>query len=168
MSTFISKVLHITHSQWIFRNFMLHDKAMGYLVRLKECTEAAVQIDALMQCRPSSILADSHFLLKFDLERLLDADSDTQQYLIAATEATLATKNSPKQPSTPPATQHHHSCRKALHSIAQIRRKISQRPTPTDWVVSPTAVAGSRPTTNRPTPHFIQLALPSNKKQKSD
>ena len=23
---FISKILHITHSQWIFRNFTLHDK----------------------------------------------------------------------------------------------------------------------------------------------
>jgi hypothetical protein len=105
---------------------MLHDKAMGYLVQLKECTEAAVQID-LMQCRPSSIPAYSHSLLEFDLERLLDADLDTQQYWIAAMEATLATKNSPKQPSTPQATRrHHHSRRKALHSIAQIRRKITQ------------------------------------------
>jgi len=26
---FISKILHITHSQWIFRNFALHDKQKG-------------------------------------------------------------------------------------------------------------------------------------------
>jgi hypothetical protein len=28
---FISKILHITHSQWILRNFSLHDKRNGYL-----------------------------------------------------------------------------------------------------------------------------------------
>jgi hypothetical protein len=28
---FISTVLHITHSQWIFRNFSLHDNRHGYL-----------------------------------------------------------------------------------------------------------------------------------------
>ena len=67
MSQFISKLLHITHSQWIFRNFMLHDKSMG-LLRLKECTEAAIQINSLMQSRPSSIPAESQFLLEFDSE----------------------------------------------------------------------------------------------------
>ncbi len=30
-SQFISKLLQITHSQWIFRNFSLHDKSNGYL-----------------------------------------------------------------------------------------------------------------------------------------
>ena len=28
---FISKLLQITHSQWIFHNFSLHDKTHGYL-----------------------------------------------------------------------------------------------------------------------------------------
>ena len=30
---FISKILQITHSQWIFRNYTLHDKHRGYLRR---------------------------------------------------------------------------------------------------------------------------------------
>lgn len=84
LSKFISAILHITHSQWIFRNFMLHDNAMRYL-RLKEHTDAAIQIDLLMQSRPSSIPADSQFLLEFDTERLLSADMiDTQPYWLAA------------------------------------------------------------------------------------
>ena len=29
----ISKVLHIVHSQWIFRNFTLHEKQKGWLRR---------------------------------------------------------------------------------------------------------------------------------------
>ena len=28
---FISKILQITHSQWIFRNVSLHDRTQGYL-----------------------------------------------------------------------------------------------------------------------------------------
>jgi hypothetical protein len=32
---FISKILHITHSQWIFRNFSLHDNRNGYLHKKK-------------------------------------------------------------------------------------------------------------------------------------
>lgn len=167
MSTFISKILHITHSQWIFRNFMLHDKAMGYL-RLKECTEAAVRIDELMQSRPSAIPADSQFLLEFDLEKLLDADSDTQQYWIAAFDAALAAKNNSQQPAPPPVSRHQQSCHKAARSIAQIRRDVAQCPHPTTWVVSPTAVSGAKPATPRPTPHYIQLTLPSNKKRKPD
>ena len=117
MSTFISHVLHITHSQWIFRNFMLHDKAMGYL-RLKECTEAAVLIDGLMQSRPSAIPSDSQFLLEFDQDRLLDADSDTQQYWIAAMEAALAAKTFSQQPRLSMASRLQSSRQKASHSIA--------------------------------------------------
>ena len=30
---FITRVLHITHSQWIYRNFSLHDRQRGYLRR---------------------------------------------------------------------------------------------------------------------------------------
>ncbi len=32
---FISKLLHVTHSQWIFRNISLHDKINGYLPKKK-------------------------------------------------------------------------------------------------------------------------------------
>jgi hypothetical protein len=32
---FISKLLHVTHSQWIFRNISLHNKIKGYLHKKK-------------------------------------------------------------------------------------------------------------------------------------
>lgn len=65
--TIVNKILHITHSQWLFCNFMLHDKALGYL-SLHELTTAAIQIDALMQVRPSSLPAECQFLLDFDTD----------------------------------------------------------------------------------------------------
>ncbi len=40
---FISKIFHITHSQWIFRNFSLHDKRNGYLHN-KKAEEIALEL----------------------------------------------------------------------------------------------------------------------------
>ena len=44
----ISKVLHITHSQWIFRNFTLHDKQKGWL-RRRELHDIMERIDQLSE-----------------------------------------------------------------------------------------------------------------------
>lgn len=81
--------LHITHSQWLFRNFILHDSAAGYL-KLKERATPAVQIGSLMSAQSLSIPEKCRFLLKFDMDRLLKSDTDTQHYWVAAMEATLA------------------------------------------------------------------------------
>ncbi len=35
IKSLISKLLHITHLQWIYRNFTLHDKLCGYLHKEK-------------------------------------------------------------------------------------------------------------------------------------
>ena len=44
--TLISKLLHITHSQWIYGNFALHDKLGGYLHN-KSLAAIRVAIDEL-------------------------------------------------------------------------------------------------------------------------
>ena len=168
-SRFISMLLHITHSQWIFRNFMLHDNAMGYL-RLKEHTDAAIQIDSLMQHKPSSIPPESQFLLEFDVERLLFSDIDTQHYWLAAMNAAVAAKQ--QQPPTltqpQPIYLRPSNRYKAASTIRQIRQDINRSNTPAEWIISPHSVSGPSPATPRPTPHWIQLTLPSNKKRKPD
>ena len=168
-SKFISMLLHITHSQWIFRNFMLHDDSMGYL-RLKEHTEAAIQIDSPMQCGPSSIPADSHFLLEFDTDRLLSADIDTQHYWLAAMTAAIAAKQhqSTASPSTPHSSSRLPNRYKAASTIRRIHQEVNSTPPPDSWITSPTAVSGPSAQAPRPNPHWIQLALPSNKKRKPD
>lgn len=169
MSTFITKVLHTTHSQWIFRNFMLHDRAAGYL-RLKECTEATIQIDALLQTHPSSLPTDSQFLLEFDTDKLLSADTDTQQYWLSAMHAALAAKSTHPPLPSPHLHLHRHrySRPKASPSISQIRREINTQLIPPSWVTSPSAITGNTTTVSRPTPHAIQQSLPSNKRRKPD
>lgn len=147
MKQFISRVLHITHSQWLFRNFMLHDNNAGYL-KLKERTSAAIQIDALSQVKPSAIPADSHFLLEFDTESLLRADSDTQHYWIAAMEAAVMAKASkphpplpstrlPGRPGTHPAMSPQSFSKFARTSIGKPSRRTGSERT----LQSPAAVA---------------------------
>jgi hypothetical protein len=48
---FISKILHITHSQWIFYNFSLHDKRNGYIQK-KKAEEIALELESLAGLAP--------------------------------------------------------------------------------------------------------------------
>ena len=47
MKHFISRVIQLTHSQWIYRNFVLHDRKRGYL-RLKERDQLLLDLAVLM------------------------------------------------------------------------------------------------------------------------
>jgi len=55
---FISKILYITHSQWIFRNFSLHDKRNGYLHK-KKAEEIALELESLAGLAPEDVPAKS-------------------------------------------------------------------------------------------------------------
>ena len=54
---FISKLLQITHSQWIFRNFSLHDRTHGYL-RNKKADKILQLINKLLDIAPEEIPDD--------------------------------------------------------------------------------------------------------------
>lgn len=86
MKGFITRLLHISHSQWLFRNFTLHDWVHGYR-SLKDRAEVALRIEVLCHKDPNSIPEHSRFLLEIDTERLAKSDLDTQSYWVAAMEA---------------------------------------------------------------------------------
>ncbi len=86
MKTFLSKILHITHSQWIFRNFMLHETTHG-LLHMREKAAILVQIESLALCEKCDLPEESRFLLEFDIGVLKQADLDTQCYWVAAVDA---------------------------------------------------------------------------------
>jgi len=50
----VSKILHITHSQWIFRNFSLHDNGHGYLLK-KKADEIALELEYLAGIAPEDV-----------------------------------------------------------------------------------------------------------------
>ena len=92
MRTFISKLLHITHSQWILRNFMLHDAAAGFL-RLKDRLDLITKIAELSTTNPNDLPEDSRFLLEIDTNRLAEGDVDGQDYWVHAMEAAIAARH---------------------------------------------------------------------------
>lgn len=172
MNQFISRVLHITHSQWLFRNFMLHDSAAGYL-KLQERTSLAVQIDSLMSAQSSSIPEECRFLLEFDTDRLLRSEADTQHYWIAAMEAALAAKSKP--PSTNRESSTPQTSRKAWHSrwtssttITQLRIDARSRVIPPDWIWTENSITHPPSSYRRPVHSASQLRHKSNKKHKPD
>jgi len=55
---FISKIRHITHSQWIFCSFSLHDKINCYLHK-KKVEEIAIELELLAVLAPEDVPAES-------------------------------------------------------------------------------------------------------------
>jgi len=86
MKAFISHLLQISHSQWIFRNYTLHDKQRGYL-RLRARTEVLREIHTLLETPPSEVPPESLYLLELDHSALYKASYETQAYWVLALKA---------------------------------------------------------------------------------
>jgi hypothetical protein len=88
---FISKLLQITHSQWIFWNISLHDKTHGYLC-IKKAEEIIQQINVHSEVAPEEVPEDSRFLLEINFFELSTFHLDTQTYWTLAMDAALKAK----------------------------------------------------------------------------
>ena len=84
----ISKLLHITHSQWIYRNFTLHDKLCGYLHN-KSLEDIKQTIEELAETPPEDIPEGSKFLLEINFGDLTKSHIENQQYWIIALKAAI-------------------------------------------------------------------------------
>ena len=80
MKKLVSQLLQIFHSQWMFRNFVLHDRVRGYL-RLKERKSVLQEIERLVECDPDEIPQESKFLLEMDFQTLYNSSFEKQLYI---------------------------------------------------------------------------------------
>ena len=87
----ISRILQITHSQWIYRNILLHDKSKGYL-RNKTAEELAENIHRLAELQPEDVPTESKFLLEIDSGKLIKEHVETQAYWVIAVKAARKAK----------------------------------------------------------------------------
>jgi hypothetical protein len=55
MKAFVSRLIQISHSQWIFQNYTLHNKQRGYL-RLQAHSEVLQEVLKLLDTAPANIL----------------------------------------------------------------------------------------------------------------
>ena len=85
---FITKILQITHAQWIHLNSSLHQKEGGYLdLQLKN--KSALEIIKYLDADPREIPAESQHLMEVDPNEILGASHDQQTYWILAMKAAI-------------------------------------------------------------------------------
>jgi hypothetical protein len=76
---FISKLLQITHSQWIYCNVLLHDRRQGYL-HMKSAEEIMREIESLSSLASEDVPKASRFLLEITFTELSKFHIETQKY----------------------------------------------------------------------------------------
>ena len=81
MKHFISHILHITHSQWIFRNITLHDSLRGTL-RLQERKEVLDEVQKYLDTSPEDLPQESRFLVELDFDALYRSTFEHQTYWV--------------------------------------------------------------------------------------
>jgi hypothetical protein len=86
--TLISKLLHITHSQWIYCNFSLHNRICRYLHN-KSLEDIRIAIDELAETPPEDVPEESRFLLEINFGDLTKFHIESQQYWIVAIQAAI-------------------------------------------------------------------------------
>ena len=86
---FVTKLLNISHGQWMYRNFSLHNKTRGHL-RLTQQAEVLSEIAKnLAVSKPEDIPPESRFLLEVEVITLDGQSLARQEYWITAMKAAL-------------------------------------------------------------------------------
>ncbi len=84
----ISKLLHITHLQWIYQNFTLHDKLCEYLHK-KNLEDIRLTIKELADTASEEVPEESKFLLEVNFGDLTKSHIKNQQYWVIAIQAMI-------------------------------------------------------------------------------
>jgi hypothetical protein len=84
----ISKLLHITHSQLIYRNFTIHNKLCGYLHK-KKVEDIQLTIEELAETSPDKVPKERKFLLEINFRELTKSHINNQQYWTIALQAAI-------------------------------------------------------------------------------
>ena len=85
---FITKVLHITHGQWIYRNVSRHHSKHGLLKDL-ERQSLLREIDKFLSVSPEDVPEESRFLLEIDFQSIRTAATESQSYWVHAMRAAV-------------------------------------------------------------------------------
>lgn len=83
VKSFISELLNILHTQWLFHNITLHDKCQGFLAAIQKKGLTA-EIAKLHNTPINDISPESKFLLDCELDELNATDNDYQEHWIDA------------------------------------------------------------------------------------
>jgi hypothetical protein len=83
MKVFVSQLIQISQSQWIFCNYTLHNKKRGYFV-LRECSEVLQKVNRLLDTTPAGIPKESQYPLEQDHSTMYNTSYERQAYWVLA------------------------------------------------------------------------------------
>ena len=163
---FITRLLHITHSQWLFRNVSLHDKVDGYLQATKR-RELLMEIDRLADTDPEALPPESRHLLKIDFNTLADSSTTKQTYWLYAIKA--ARRAGRRVVATLRRRGAGANARRlAARMGRRTRPALSLGTLEVEHAIATRFGLRSRPTRKRPTPLSQHMQDKSNKRRKPD
>ena len=164
---FLSRLLQITHAQWVFRNVTLHDAATGYLVERKR-EEILGEIDELAHMDPADIPESRRYLLEMDFTALQRAPIDTQSYwLLSMKSAIRAGRRRGGGRRGHPNVHHRRDLVRAAVRPRQRRARFIEAEKlwvqiGEEWGLVP------RRSRKRRSPSARQVAMPDNKRRRPD
>ncbi len=86
MRHFLGRILHLSHSQWIFQNITLHDRSR-VILKLQRRREILLKVDRLMEVDKTELPQESQFLLEMYFNSLIRSPIDKQSYWVRAMKA---------------------------------------------------------------------------------
>ena len=85
-SGLITRLLEITHGQWIYRNFLVHDTISG-TIATKRKEELQMEIERQQELGDDGLLEEDKYLAEVNLECLETSSGERQAYWLLAIKA---------------------------------------------------------------------------------
>ncbi len=79
ISGFITQLLQVTHSQWIYRCVLVHNQTTGTLI-LAHKNELLKEIDHQLALGPEGMAEKDRFLLECNFEDMVSTSGEQQEY----------------------------------------------------------------------------------------
>ena len=110
MSGLITKLLEVTHGQWLYRNIQVHDIVSGVEATLRK-EEILMEIEKQQELGTEGLAEEDKYLMEINLDDLETTSGEKQEYWLlairAARMATTLSNNSERVAAT--ATEDHNT-----------------------------------------------------------
>jgi hypothetical protein len=85
-SSLITQLLEITHGQWIYWNYIVHDPVLGTLATAQK-EELLLEIECQKELGDAGLLEEDKYLAEVNLEGMATASGERQHYWLLAIQA---------------------------------------------------------------------------------
>ncbi len=82
-SGLITRLLEITHGQWLYRNYVVHDPVSGTIAMAKK-EELLLEIERQRELRDAGLLEEDNYLAEVNLEEMAPSLGEQQHYWLLA------------------------------------------------------------------------------------